>query len=91
MSIRYSERLAEAGIEASAGSVGDSYNNALAEAINGLYKAEVIHRRYWPNRQPVEWAMLKWWIGSHKRLQGPIGTSRQQKQKPHTIGNRMAA
>ena len=45
VSIRYSERLAEAGIEPSVGSVGDSYDNALAETINGLYKAEVIHRR----------------------------------------------
>ena len=45
MSIRYSERLAEAGIESSVGSKGDSYDNALAETINGLYKAELIHRR----------------------------------------------
>lgn len=45
VSIKYSERLAEAGIEPSVGSVGDSYDNALAETINGLYKAEVIHRR----------------------------------------------
>jgi putative transposase len=45
VSIRYTERLAEAGIEPSVGSVGDSYDNALAETINGLYKAEVIHRR----------------------------------------------
>jgi transposase InsO family protein len=51
VSIRYSERLAEAGIEPSVGSVGDSYDNALAETINGLYKAEVIHRRSWPNRE----------------------------------------
>lgn len=59
VSIRYSERLAEAGIEASVGSVGDSYDNALAETINGLYKAEVIHRRSWPSRQAVEWATLE--------------------------------
>ena len=45
MSIKYTERLAEAGIEPSVGSVGDSYDNTLAETINGLYKAEVIHRR----------------------------------------------
>lgn len=47
VSIRYTERLAEAGIEPSVGSVGDSYDNALAETINGLYKAEVIHRQSW--------------------------------------------
>ncbi|WP_425512605.1 IS3 family transposase [Xanthomonas arboricola] len=56
VSIRYSERLAEAGVEPSVGSVGDSYDNALAETINGLYKAEVIHRRSWRNREQVELA-----------------------------------
>ena len=59
--IRYSERLAEAGIEPSVGSVGDSYDNALAETINGLYKAEVIHRRGpWRNFEAVEFATLEW-------------------------------
>lgn len=74
VSIRYTERLAEAGIEASVGSVGDSYDNALAETINGLYKAEVIHRRSWRNREAVEMATLDWvhWF-NHKRLLGPIG------------------
>ncbi|KQQ84477.1 transposase [Xanthomonas sp. Leaf131] len=74
VSIRYSERLAEAGIEPSVGSVGDSYDNALAETINGLYKAEVIHRRSWRNREQVELATLDWvhWF-NHKRLLGPIG------------------
>lgn len=74
VSVRYSERLAEAGVDASVGSVGDSSDNALAETINGLYKAEVIHRRSWPNRQAVEWATLDWvdWF-NHKRLLGPIG------------------
>jgi putative transposase len=48
VSIRYSERLAEAGIEPSVGSTGDSYDNALAETINGLYKAEIIHQRHKP-------------------------------------------
>jgi transposase InsO family protein len=57
LSIRYSERLAEAGIEPSVGSKGDSYDNALAETINGLYKAEVIHRRGpWKTKQAVELA-----------------------------------
>lgn len=74
VSIRYTERLAEAGIEPSVGSVGDSYDNALAETINGLYKAEVIHRRSWPNRDAVELATLEWvdWF-NHKRLLGPLG------------------
>ena len=72
--IRYTERLAEAGIEPSVGSVGDSYDNALAETINGLYKAEVIHRRSWPNREAVELATLEWvdWF-NHRRLLGSIG------------------
>jgi len=74
VSIRYSERLAEVGIEPSVGSKGDSYDNALAETINGLYKAEVIHRRSWPNRESVELATLEWvsWF-NHHRLLGPIG------------------
>ena len=73
-SIRYTERLAEAGIEPSVGSVGDSYDNALAETINGLYKAEVIHRRRWPSRASVELATLEWvdWY-NHRRLLEPIG------------------
>ena len=74
VSIRYSERLAEAGIEPSVGSKGDSYDNALAETINGLYKAEVIHRRSWQTRESVELATLEWvaWF-NHHRLLGPIG------------------
>jgi transposase InsO family protein len=74
VSIRYTERLAEAGIEASVGSVGDSYDNALAETINGLYKAEVIHRQSWKSREAVELETLKWvdWF-IHRRLFVPIG------------------
>ena len=74
VSIRYTERLADAGIEPSVGSKGDSYDNALAETINGLYKAEVIHRRSWPNRESVELATLEWvsWF-NHHRLLGSIG------------------
>lgn len=61
VSIRYSERLAEAGIEPSVGSRGDSYDNALAETINGLYKAELIHRRGpWKTKESVELATLEW-------------------------------
>jgi putative transposase len=75
LSIRYTEKLAEAGIEASVGSVGDSYDNALAETINGLYKSEVIHRRGpWKNIEAVEYATLVWvdWF-NHRRLLEPIG------------------
>lgn len=75
VSIRYSERLAEAGIEPSVGSVGDSYDNALAETINGLYKAEVIHRRGpWRSFEAVEFATLTWvdWF-NNRRLLEPIG------------------
>jgi transposase InsO family protein len=70
VSIRYTERLALAGIEPSVGSVGDSYDNALAETINGLYKAELIHRRSWPNPQAVELATLAWvnWFNHHRLL-----------------------
>jgi putative transposase len=74
VSIRYTERLAEAGIEPSVGSVGDSYDNAMAETINGLYKAEVIHRQSWKNLEAVELATLTWvdWF-NHRRLLEPIG------------------
>jgi putative transposase len=75
VSIRYTERLAEAGIEPSVGSKGDSYDNALAETINGLYKAELIHRRGpWKTREAVELATLEWvsWF-NHHRLLAPIG------------------
>jgi transposase InsO family protein len=75
VSIRYTERLAEAGIEPSVGSKGDSYDNALAETINGLYKAELIHRRGpWKTRESVELATLEWvsWF-NHHRLMEPLG------------------
>ena len=75
LSIRYSERLAEAGVESSVGSTGDSYDNALAETINGLYKTEVIRRRGpWRNIDAVEYATLAWvdWF-NHRRLLEPIG------------------
>ena len=71
----YTQRLAEADLVPSVGSVGDSYDNALAETINGLYKAEVIwRRRSWPNASSVEMATLHWvdWFNNH-RLFGPIG------------------
>ncbi|HEY2426010.1 MAG TPA: IS3 family transposase [Pseudolabrys sp.] len=74
VSIKYTERLAEAGVEPSVGSVGDSYDNALAETINGLYKAEVIHRRGpWRSFEAVEFATLEWvdWF-NNRRLLEPI-------------------
>ncbi len=75
LSIRYSDRLAEAGLVPSVGSVGDSYDNALAETINGLYKTEVIWKDGpWRGIDPVEYATLKWvdWF-NNRRLLGPIG------------------
>lgn len=75
VSIKYTDRLAAAGIEPSVGSVGDSYDNALAETINGLYKAELIHRRGpWRSFEAVEFATLEWvdWF-NNRRLMGPIG------------------
>ena len=75
VSIKYTERLAEAGIEPSVGSVGDSYDNALAESINGLFKAEVIWRLGpWRSMEAVEFATLEWvdWFNK-RRLLEPIG------------------
>lgn len=75
MATRYTERLAEVGVEHSVGSVGDSYDNALSEMINRLYKAEVIHRRGpWRNLEAVEFATLTWvdWF-KNRRLLEPIG------------------
>jgi len=75
VSIRYTERLGEAGVEPSVGSRGDSYDNALAETINGLYKTELIYKRGpWKSREAVELATLEWvsWF-NHQRLLEPIG------------------
>ena len=77
LSIRYSERLAEVGIGSSVGNVGDSYDNALAETINGLYKIEVIRNRNrgpWKTIDDVEYATLEWvdWF-NNRRLLEPIG------------------
>ncbi len=75
VSIRYTERLEAAGIETSVGSVGDSYDNALAETIFGLYKTEVIRRLGpWRSLEDVEFATLEWvdWF-NNRRLFGPIG------------------
>ena len=75
VSIKYTARLAEAGLQPSVGSIGDSFDNALAETINGLYKAEVIHRcGPWRNIEAVEYATLEWvdWF-NNRRLLEPIG------------------
>lgn len=75
VSIRYTERLAEAGIEPSVGSAGDAYDNAMAETINGLYKTEVINKRApWKTKESVELATLEWvaWFNHHRLLE-PIG------------------
>jgi transposase InsO family protein len=75
VSIRYTERLLDAGIEPSVGSVGDSYDNALAETVIGLFKTEVIRRRRpWRSLEAVEYATLEWvaWFNNHRLLE-PIG------------------
>ncbi len=77
LAIRYTERLKDAGIAPSVGSVGDSYDNALAETINGLYKTEIIRRNGpWRNIEEVEFATLEWvdWF-NNRRLLEPIGNS----------------
>ncbi|GHH06155.1 transposase [Pseudodonghicola xiamenensis] len=81
LSIKYTERLGEAGIEPSVGSVGDSYDNALAETINGLFKAEVIHRRGpWRNFEAVEYATLEWvdWFNNRRLLGSGLITRTSQ-------------
>ncbi len=82
VSLAYTQRLKEAGLLASTGSTGDSYDNAMAESINGLYKAEVIHRKSWKNRTEVELATLTWvdWY-NNRRLLERLGHSHRQKQK----------
>ena len=77
LSIKYTERLADAGLEPSVGTMGDSYDNALAEMIIGLFKAEVIHRLGpWKSADAVEWETLKWvdWVDwfNNRRLLEPI-------------------
>ena len=75
LSIRYTERLDEAGAVASVGSKGDSYDNALAESFNGLYKTELIHRRGpWKNADDVEWATMIYidWF-NNRRIHSSLG------------------
>ncbi|MCI4975462.1 IS3 family transposase [Escherichia coli] len=91
VSLAYTERLKEAGLLVSTGSTGDSYDNAMAESINGLYKAEVIHRKSWKNRAEVELATLAWvdWY-NNRRLLGRLGhTPPAEAEKAYyaSIGN----
>jgi transposase InsO family protein len=90
LSIRYTDRLAEAGVTCSVGSVGDAYDNALAETVNGLYKTEVIRRRGpWRNLEDVEFATLEWvhWF-NNKRLLEPIGwTSPAEYEKAYYLSH----
>ncbi|EOM7064098.1 DDE-type integrase/transposase/recombinase [Escherichia coli] len=89
--LAYTQRLKEAGLLASTGSTRDSYDNAMAESINGLYKAEVIHRKSWKNRTEVELATLTWgeWYNNRRLLErlGHIPSSEAEKTYYVSIGN----
>ncbi|EHV57986.1 integrase core domain protein [Escherichia coli DEC6A] len=91
VSLAYTQRLKEAGLLASTGSAGDSYDNAMAESINGLYKAEVIHRKSWKNRAEVELATLTWvdWYNNRRLLErlGHIPPAEAEKAYYASIGN----
>ncbi|HDP1453522.1 TPA: IS3 family transposase [Escherichia coli] len=91
VSLAYTQRLKEAGLLASTGSTGDSYDNAMAENINGLYKAEVIHRKSWKNRAEVELATLTWvdWYNNRRLLERLGHTPPAEAEKAYyaSIGN----
>ncbi|EHZ6338129.1 IS3 family transposase [Salmonella enterica subsp. enterica serovar Kentucky] len=91
VSLAYTQRLKEAGLLASTGSTGDSYDNAMAESINGLYKAEVIHRKSWKNRAEVELATLTWvdWYNNRRLLERLGHTPPVEAEKAYyaSIGN----
>ncbi|XJM30200.1 IS3 family transposase (plasmid) [Escherichia coli] len=91
VSLAYTQRLKEAGLLASTGSTGDSYDNAMAESINGLYKAEVIHRKSWKNRTEVELATLTWvdWYNNRRLLErlGHTPPAEAEKSYYASIGN----
>ncbi|HBB9464335.1 TPA: IS3 family transposase [Escherichia coli] len=91
VSLAYTQRLKEAGLLASTGSTGDSYDNAMAESINGLYKAEVIHRKSWRNRAEVELATLTWvdWYNNRRLLERLGHTPPAEAEKAYyaSIGN----
>ncbi|WP_437891884.1 IS3 family transposase [Phytobacter sp. V91] len=92
VSLAYSQRLKDAGLLASTGSTGDSYDNAMAESINGLYKAEVIHRKKWKNRAEVELATLAWvdWYNNRRLLErlGHIPPAEAEQAYYASIGNK---
>ncbi|EHL4626382.1 IS3 family transposase [Escherichia coli] len=91
VSLAYTQRLKEAGLLASTGSTGDSYDNVMAESINGLYKAEVIHRKSWKNRTEVELATLTWvdWYNNRRLLERLGHTPPAEAEKAYyaSIGN----
>ncbi|HAJ2069193.1 TPA: IS3 family transposase, partial [Escherichia coli] len=91
VSLAYTQRLKEAGLLASTGSTGDSYDNAMAENINGLYKTEVIHRKSWKNRAEVELATLTWvdWYNNRRLLERLGHTPPAEAEKAYyaSIGN----
>ncbi|MFW8997344.1 IS3 family transposase [Klebsiella sp. C312] len=91
VSLAYTQRFKEAGLLASTGSTGDSYDNAMAESINGLYKAEVIHRKSWKNRAEVELATLTWvdWYNNRRLLERLGHTPPAEAEKAYyaSIGN----
>ncbi|MCZ5978019.1 IS3 family transposase [Escherichia coli] len=91
VSLAYTQRLKEAGLLASTGSTGDSYDNAMAESINGLYKAEVIHRKSWKNRAEVELTTLTWvdWYNNRRLLERLGHTPPAEAEKAYyaSIGN----
>nr|WP_181819346.1 IS3 family transposase [Escherichia coli] len=91
VSLAYTQRLKEAGLLASTGSTGDSYDNAMAESINGLYKAEVIHRKSWKNRAEVKLATLTWvdWYNNRRLLERLGHTPPAEAEKAYyaSIGN----
>ncbi|EIH3571599.1 IS3 family transposase [Escherichia coli] len=91
VSLAYTQRIKEAGLLASTGSTGDSYDNAMAESINGLYKAEVIHRKSWKNRAEVELATLTWvdWYNNRRLLERLGHTPPAEAEKAYyaSIGN----
>ncbi|WP_432704420.1 IS3 family transposase [Escherichia coli] len=95
VSLAYTQRLKEAGLLASTGSTGDSYDNAMAESINGLYKAEVIHRKGWKNRAEVELATLTWvdWYNNRRLLERLGHTPPAEAEKAYyaSIGNNVLA
>lgn len=95
MSLAYTQRLEDAELLASTGSTGDSYDNAMAESVNGPYKAEVIHRKSWKSRAEVELATLAWvdWYNNRRLLErlGHIPPAEAEQAYYASIGNKELA